>query len=75
VETKVYVVRDTGGQILDVKLTLDAAQAIARDYAPASVERFIADKRPVRYQPRHTAKEADHGSQSNQHRVHEGRRA
>jgi hypothetical protein len=43
-EVKTYVVQAEDGRLIGVKLTREAAQAIAKLHAPARVTMIVADK-------------------------------
>lgn len=43
---KTYVVQTADDKLVDVKLTRGAAQAVAKDHAPAKVTLVVADKLP-----------------------------
>lgn len=43
---KVYVVQRLGGEIVAVKLTFVEAHKLAKQWAPASVTMYLADKSP-----------------------------
>lgn len=46
IRVKVYVVQQADGTILTAKLTREAAQAVAKQYAPCRVVLCMADKTP-----------------------------
>ena len=43
-EVRTYVIQKADGELVGVKLTREAAQSIARYYAPAKVTVVVADK-------------------------------
>jgi hypothetical protein len=51
VKVKTYVVLSAKEGLVDVKLTRQAAQQVAKDHAPAKVVFVVADKKLVRSNP------------------------